>query len=179
MSPYVLEQTLGRNWVEWRGWPSLKDWREHTRTGGSTQLWGCDLLIFLFPPQKMLQFKFSNQTYVEYNQYITAMVGCLWTSSAFQKDIHPQGLRMDDQLLSKTAVKELKNSFNIVYHPAMMGYSIQFLKQVMVWAEIWIFHDTRYSVLIVSLERGVFVSWLTGRGNWALKSCCGILCLSD
>ncbi|KAF4794373.1 centromere protein I isoform X1 [Turdus rufiventris] len=80
--------------------------------------------------KKMLQFKFSNQTYVEYNQYITAMVGCLWTSSAFQKDIHPQGLRMDDQLLSKTAVKELKNSFNIVYHPAMMGYSIQFLKQI-------------------------------------------------
>ncbi|XP_021390192.2 centromere protein I [Lonchura striata] len=80
--------------------------------------------------KQMLQFKFSDQTYKVYNQYIIAMVGCLWTSSAFQKDIHPQGLRMDDELLSKTAVKELKNSFNIVYHPAMMGYSIQFLQQL-------------------------------------------------
>ncbi|XP_037979109.1 centromere protein I isoform X3 [Motacilla alba alba] len=80
--------------------------------------------------KKILQFKFSNQTYQEYNQYIIAMVGCLWTSSAFQKDIHPQGLRMDDELLSKTAVKELNTSFNIVYHPAMMGYSVQFLQQI-------------------------------------------------
>ncbi|RLV98379.1 hypothetical protein DV515_00010821 [Chloebia gouldiae] len=80
--------------------------------------------------KKMLQFKFSDQTYQVYNQYIIAMVGCLWTSSAFQKDSHPQGLRMDDELLSKTAVKELKTSFNIVYHPAMMGYSIQFLQQI-------------------------------------------------
>ncbi|KAL9837435.1 LOW QUALITY PROTEIN: centromere protein I [Geothlypis trichas] len=80
--------------------------------------------------KKILQFKFSNQTYQEYNQYIIAMVGCLWTSSAFQKDIHPQGLCMDDKLLSKTAVKELKTSFNIVYHPAMMGYSVQFLQQI-------------------------------------------------
>ncbi|XP_014732647.1 PREDICTED: centromere protein I [Sturnus vulgaris] len=80
--------------------------------------------------KKILQFKFSSQTYQEYNQYIIAMVGCLWTSSAFQKDTHPQGLCMDDKLLSKTAVKELKNSFNIVYHPAMMGYSVQFLQQI-------------------------------------------------
>lgn len=90
------------------------------------------LIDFFFPPQKILQFKFSSQTYQEYNQYIIAMVGCLWTSSAFQKDIHPQGLCMDDKLLSKTAVKELKTSFNIVNHPAMMGYSVQFLQQVMV-----------------------------------------------
>uniref|UniRef100_A0A8C3XCT5 Centromere protein I n=1 Tax=Cyanoderma ruficeps TaxID=181631 RepID=A0A8C3XCT5_9PASS len=80
--------------------------------------------------KSILQFKFSNQTYQEYNQYITAMVGCLWTSSAFQKDIHPQGLCMDDKLLCKTGVKELKNSFNIVYHPAMMGYAVQFLKEI-------------------------------------------------
>ncbi|KAM7043252.1 centromere protein I isoform 1-T2 [Acridotheres tristis] len=80
--------------------------------------------------KKILQFKFSSRTYQEYNQYIIAMVGCLWTSSAFQKDTHPQGLCMDDKLLSKTAVKELKTSFNIVYHPAMMGYSVQFLQQI-------------------------------------------------
>ncbi|XP_010140251.1 PREDICTED: centromere protein I [Buceros rhinoceros silvestris] len=79
--------------------------------------------------KKILQFKFSSQTYQEYNQYIIAMVGCLWTSSAFQKDIHPQGLRMDDELLKKTTVKEFRTSFNIVYHPAMMGYAVLFLQQ--------------------------------------------------
>ncbi|NXW59932.1 CENPI protein, partial [Eurystomus gularis] len=79
--------------------------------------------------KKILQFKFSNHTYQEYNQYIIAMVGCLWTSSAFQKDIHPQGLCMDDELLKKTTVQEFKTSFNIVYHPAMMGHAVLFLQQ--------------------------------------------------
>lgn len=103
------------------------------RTGGSIQLlWECYLLILFLVPQKILQFKFSSQTYQEYNQYIIAMVGCLWTSSVFQKDIHPQGLRMDDELLKKTTVQEFKTSFNIVYHPAMMGYAVLFLQQVMV-----------------------------------------------
>ncbi|XP_051641719.1 centromere protein I [Manacus candei] len=80
--------------------------------------------------KKILQFKFSNETYREYNQYITAMVGCLWTSTVFQKDTHPQGLRMDEELLNKTLVKDFKTSFNIVYHPAMLGYSVNFLKQI-------------------------------------------------
>ncbi|XP_016153800.1 PREDICTED: centromere protein I [Ficedula albicollis] len=80
--------------------------------------------------KKILQLEFNERAYQEYNQYTIAMVGCLWTSSAFQKDTHAQGLCMDDKLLSKTAVKELKTSFNIVYHPAMMGYSIEFLQQI-------------------------------------------------
>ncbi|XP_068552989.1 centromere protein I [Anas acuta] len=79
--------------------------------------------------KKKQQFKFSSQTYQEYNQYIIAMVGCLWTSNVFQKDNHPQGVRLDDELLKKTGVQEFKNSFNIVYHPAMMGYAIHFLQQ--------------------------------------------------
>ncbi|NXD86624.1 CENPI protein, partial [Halcyon senegalensis] len=80
--------------------------------------------------KKILQFKFSSQTYQEYNQYIIAMVGCLWTSSAFQKDIHPQGLRMGEELLKKTSVQDFKTSFNIVFHPAMMVYAVLFLQQV-------------------------------------------------
>uniref|UniRef100_A0A8C4WNY5 Centromere protein I n=1 Tax=Gopherus evgoodei TaxID=1825980 RepID=A0A8C4WNY5_9SAUR len=81
----------------------------------------------------ILQFKFSSQTYQEYNQYIMAMVGCLWTSSAFQKDIHPQGIRLDPEVLKKTKVQEVRNSFNIVHHPALMGYAILFLQQA--WPE--------------------------------------------
>ncbi|XP_009950912.1 PREDICTED: centromere protein I [Leptosomus discolor] len=79
--------------------------------------------------KKILQFKFSSETYQEYNRYIIAMVGCLWTSSVFQKDIHPQGLCMDYELLKKTAVQEFKAGFNIVYHPAMMGYALLFLRE--------------------------------------------------
>ncbi|XP_067404509.1 centromere protein I [Emydura macquarii macquarii] len=81
----------------------------------------------------ILQFKFSSQTYQEYNQYIMAMVGCLWTSSAFQKDIHPQGIHLDPEVLKKTRVQEVRNSFNIVHHPALMGYAILFLQQA--WPE--------------------------------------------
>ncbi|NXV15798.1 CENPI protein, partial [Cepphus grylle] len=96
--------------------------------------------------KQMLQFKFSSQTYQEYNQYIIAMVGCLWTSSAFQKDTHPQGLRMDDELLKKTAVKEFKTSFNIVNHPAMMGYAVRFLQQA--WPE-----DTTFNFSLIKGRR--------------------------
>uniref|UniRef100_A0A672VA82 Centromere protein I n=1 Tax=Strigops habroptila TaxID=2489341 RepID=A0A672VA82_STRHB len=78
--------------------------------------------------KEIQQFRFSNETYQEYNQYITAMVGCLWTSNAFQKDIHPQGLRMDE-LLTKTAMEQHRTSLNIVYHPAMIGYAVLFLQQ--------------------------------------------------
>uniref|UniRef100_A0A669Q7V2 Centromere protein I n=1 Tax=Phasianus colchicus TaxID=9054 RepID=A0A669Q7V2_PHACC len=74
-----------------------------------------------------------SQTYQEYNQYIIAMVGCLWTSSAFQKDNHPQGICLDDELLKKTGVEEYKNSFNIVYHPALMCYAVDFLQQGKKW----------------------------------------------
>ncbi|NXN97497.1 CENPI protein, partial [Rhinopomastus cyanomelas] len=79
--------------------------------------------------KKLPQFSFSSKTYKEYNQYLIAMVGCLWTSNAFEKDIHPQGLCMDEELLKKTAVKEYKKSFNIVYHPALMSYAFLFLQQ--------------------------------------------------
>lgn len=159
-------------WMEWRC-SGILSW-----TGGSTCLIWCYLLIFFFLiPQKILQFKFSNQTYQEYNKYITAMVGCLWTSSAFQKDIHPQGISMDDELLKKTTVPDFKTSFNIVCHPAMMSYAFFYLQQVMTYANFWTFGSTRCSVLTVFLEKCFSVYWLTGRVKWAFQSWYGILCL--
>ncbi|XP_062998086.1 centromere protein I [Elgaria multicarinata webbii] len=77
----------------------------------------------------MLQFKFSSKTCQEYNQYITAMVGCLWASNVFQKDFHPQGIHLDPEVLEKTSVQEYRKSFNIVYHPALTGYAMLFLQQ--------------------------------------------------
>ncbi|XP_029853256.1 centromere protein I [Aquila chrysaetos chrysaetos] len=113
--------------------------------------------------KEMVQFRFSNQTYQEYNQYITAMVGCLWTSSVFQKDIHPQGLRMDDELLKKTAVQEFKNSFNIVYHPAMMGYAVLFLQQA--WPD-----DTTFNFSLIKGKKwNWYLEYLYAHGLKGLK----------
>ncbi|XP_009466350.1 PREDICTED: centromere protein I [Nipponia nippon] len=113
--------------------------------------------------KKILQFKFSSQTYQEYNQYIIAMVGCLWTSSAFQKDVHPQGLHMDDELLKKTTVQEFKTSFNIVYHPAMMGYAVLFLQQA--WPD-----DTTFNFSLIKGKKwNWYLEYLYAQGLKGLK----------
>lgn len=70
-----------------------------------------------------------SQTFQEYNQYLTTMVGCLWTSRAFLQDKHPQGIQLDSELLASTGVPSYKKSFNIVFHPALIGYSSNFLHQ--------------------------------------------------
>uniref|UniRef100_A0A8B9GKD6 Centromere protein I n=1 Tax=Amazona collaria TaxID=241587 RepID=A0A8B9GKD6_9PSIT len=109
------------------------------------------------------QFRFSSETYKEYNQYITAMVGCLWTSNAFQKDTHPQGLQMDDELLNKTGVKEFKTSFNIVYHPAMIGYAVQFLQQA--WPD-----DTTFNFSLIKGKKwNWYLEYLYAKGLEGLK----------
>ncbi|NXK84323.1 CENPI protein, partial [Amazona guildingii] len=113
--------------------------------------------------KEIQQFRFSSETYKEYNQYITAMVGCLWTSNAFQKDTHPQGLQMDDELLNKTGVKEFKTSFNIVYHPAMIGYAVQFLQQA--WPD-----DTTFNFSLIKGKKwNWYLEYLYAKGLEGLK----------
>ncbi|KAM9538140.1 centromere protein I isoform 1-T2 [Guaruba guarouba] len=113
--------------------------------------------------KEIQQFRFSSETYKEYNQYITAMVGCLWTSNAFQKDTHPQGLHMDDELLNKTGVKEFKTSFNIVYHPAMIGYAVQFLQQA--WPD-----DTTFNFSLIKGKKwNWYLEYLYAKGLEGLK----------
>ncbi|OXB79657.1 UNVERIFIED_CONTAM: hypothetical protein H355_011043 [Colinus virginianus] len=107
--------------------------------------------------------KFSSQTYQEYNQYIISMVGCLWTSSAFQKDNHPQGIHLDDELLKKTGVQEYKNSFNIVYHPALMCYAVDFLQQA--WPD-----DTTFNFSLIKGKKwNWYLRYLYGQGLEGLK----------
>ncbi|KAM8952846.1 centromere protein I [Pelodytes ibericus] len=71
----------------------------------------------------------SSQTFQEYNQYLTAMVGCLWTSQAFHQDSHPQGIQLAPEVLADTGIPNYKKAFNIVFHPALKGYSSSFLSQ--------------------------------------------------
>ncbi|XP_006026593.1 centromere protein I [Alligator sinensis] len=111
----------------------------------------------------ILQFKFSSQTYQEYNQYIMVMVGCLWTSSAFQKDIHPQGICLDTEVLEKTRVQEFRNSFNIVYHPALTGYAILFLEQA------WPHDKTLDFSLIKGKKWNWYLEYLYTQGLEGLK----------
>ncbi|NXA24962.1 CENPI protein, partial [Ibidorhyncha struthersii] len=113
--------------------------------------------------KKIRQFKFSSQTYQEYNQYITAMVACLWTSSVFQKDTHPQGLGMDDELLKKMAVQEVKTSFNIVNHPAMIGYAVLFLQEA--WPD-----DTTFNFSLIKGKKwNWYLEYLYAQGLKGLK----------
>ncbi|TKC36949.1 hypothetical protein EI555_004970 [Monodon monoceros] len=70
------------------------------------------------------EFSFSSKTYQEFNHYLTATVGCLWTSKPFQK-----GLYIDPKVLEKASVAEYKNSLNLVHHPALLGYAVFFLLQ--------------------------------------------------
>uniref|UniRef100_A0A8I3NS71 Centromere protein I n=1 Tax=Canis lupus familiaris TaxID=9615 RepID=A0A8I3NS71_CANLF len=70
------------------------------------------------------EFNFSSKTYQEFNHYLTAMVGCLWTSKPFQK-----GFYIDPDVLEKTGVAEYKNSLNLVHHPALLSYAVSFLLQ--------------------------------------------------
>ncbi|KAJ8785334.1 hypothetical protein J1605_007346 [Eschrichtius robustus] len=74
------------------------------------------------------EFSFSSKTYQEFNHYLTAMVGCLWTSKPFQK-----GLYIDPEVLEKASVAEYKNSLNLVHHPALLSYAVFFLLQVRVF----------------------------------------------
>uniref|UniRef100_A0A8C0K2X4 Centromere protein I n=1 Tax=Canis lupus dingo TaxID=286419 RepID=A0A8C0K2X4_CANLU len=74
------------------------------------------------------EFNFSSKTYQEFNHYLTAMVGCLWTSKPFQK-----GFYIDPDVLEKTGVAEYKNSLNLVHHPALLSYAVSFLLQGKKW----------------------------------------------
>ncbi|KAM9329485.1 centromere protein I [Gastrophryne carolinensis] len=69
-----------------------------------------------------------SQTFKLYNQYLTAMVGCLWTAQPFSLDTHPQGIRIEPEVLEKSGVRAIKNTFSIVFHPALMTFSAFFLK---------------------------------------------------
>ncbi|XP_024434517.2 centromere protein I isoform X2 [Desmodus rotundus] len=68
------------------------------------------------------EFIFSSKTYQEYNHYLTAMVGCLWTSKPFQK-----GSYFDPEVFKKIGVAKYKTSLNLVHHPALLSYAISFL----------------------------------------------------
>ena len=96
--------------------------------------------FFFLSQQTKSEFSFSSKTYQEFNQYLTAMVGCLWTSKPFQK-----GLYIDPEVLGNASVAEYKKSLNLVHHPAFLSYTVSFLLQVRIFKQfldfLWEYHD--------------------------------------
>ncbi|XP_053230860.1 centromere protein I, partial [Podarcis raffonei] len=76
------------------------------------------------------KFKLSHQICQEYNRYLSTIVGYLWTSQAFQESPCPQGIQLDPEVLEMTRVKDHRKGFNVVFHPALMGYAMLFLKKM-------------------------------------------------
>lgn len=72
--------------------------------------------------KKKSEFIFSSKTCQEYNRYLTAMVGCLWTSKPFQK-----GSYFDPEVFKIIGIAKYKTSLNLVHHPALLSYAISFL----------------------------------------------------
>lgn len=86
------------------------------------------MTIFVLSQQTKSEFIFSSKTYQEYNRYLTAMVGCLWTSKPFQK-----GSYIDPEVFKKVGVAKYKKSLNLVHHPALLSYAVSFLLQVRIF----------------------------------------------
>ncbi|XP_032994155.1 LOW QUALITY PROTEIN: centromere protein I, partial [Lacerta agilis] len=76
------------------------------------------------------KFKLIYETCQEYNQKLSTIAGYLWTSQAFQKSPCLQGIQLDPEVLEMTRVKDHRKGFNVVFHPALMGYAVLFLKKM-------------------------------------------------
>uniref|UniRef100_A0A8C5V2Z3 Centromere protein I n=1 Tax=Microcebus murinus TaxID=30608 RepID=A0A8C5V2Z3_MICMU len=83
------------------------------------------LPFYEIPQYNKNSYSFSaSKTYEEFNHYLIAMVGCLWTSKPFEK-----GICIDPQILEKAGVAEYKSSLNLVHHPSLLSYAVSFLLQ--------------------------------------------------
>ncbi|XP_069550259.1 centromere protein I [Brachyistius frenatus] len=68
-------------------------------------------------------FHISRQTFCEFNHYVVVMVNCLWNSRMFHPGIDVQ---LSENLLLKSNVPQYWASFDLIHHPAFMGYAVDF-----------------------------------------------------
>ncbi|XP_069749211.1 centromere protein I isoform X2 [Narcine bancroftii] len=73
--------------------------------------------------------KMNRKIFQQYNTFVRATISCLWTSGNFAQDISLMGIGIEDHLLDQIKILDSKHSFNIVNHPALMGYAINFIKK--------------------------------------------------
>ncbi|CAB1325350.1 unnamed protein product [Coregonus sp. 'balchen'] len=68
-------------------------------------------------------FHISRQTYREFNHYLLFMVSCLWNSKMF---LPGMAIEVDQELLALSKVPEPWTSFDLIHHPAFLGYALDF-----------------------------------------------------
>ncbi|KAM9377268.1 centromere protein I [Pholidichthys leucotaenia] len=68
-------------------------------------------------------FHISSKTFHEFNHYVATMVNCLWNSKMF----HPgMDLKLKEELLLKSSIPQYCANFDLIHHPAFMGYAVNF-----------------------------------------------------
>ncbi|KAM8732361.1 centromere protein I [Acanthopagrus schlegelii] len=68
-------------------------------------------------------FHISSQTFHEFNRYVVVMVNSLWNSRMFKPDMD---LKLREELLLKSSVPQYWASFDLIHHPALMSYAVDF-----------------------------------------------------
>ncbi|KAJ8255143.1 hypothetical protein GJAV_G00201420 [Gymnothorax javanicus] len=94
-------------------------------------------------------FHISRKTYREFNQYVVSIVCCLWNSKAFQPGM---GLELGEDILGRSKVSEYWSAFNLIHHPAFVGYAIEFHQKC--WPE-------RKELNLNSIKMGRHWDWYT------------------
>uniref|UniRef100_A0A8C7DF69 Centromere protein I n=1 Tax=Oncorhynchus kisutch TaxID=8019 RepID=A0A8C7DF69_ONCKI len=82
--------------------------------------------FFIIPPLQQV-FHISRQTYREFNHYLSFMVSCLWNSKMF---LPGMAIEVDQELLSLSKVAKPWTSFDLIHHPAFLGYALDFHHKV-------------------------------------------------
>uniref|UniRef100_A0A8C4SMG5 Centromere protein I n=1 Tax=Erpetoichthys calabaricus TaxID=27687 RepID=A0A8C4SMG5_ERPCA len=70
----------------------------------------------------------SSATYKECNQYVVTMVNYLWNSKAHVSS-NTLDTGLNSEILKKANITDFKKRFNVVYHPALFGYALDFCKK--------------------------------------------------
>ncbi|XP_061691717.1 centromere protein I [Syngnathoides biaculeatus] len=88
-------------------------------------------MVFAKSQEKLTKaFRTSRQTLWEFNHYVIDMVNLLWNGKMFQSGVNMQ---LDEGVLQRSNVPEASASFDLIHHPAFMGYAVDFHRKC--WPE--------------------------------------------
>ncbi|XP_061643984.1 centromere protein I [Phyllopteryx taeniolatus] len=88
-------------------------------------------MVFAKSQEKITEaFRTSRQTFREFNHYVLDMVNFLWNGKMFQSGVNMQ---LDEDVLQRSKVPEGSASFDLIHHPAFMGYAVDFHRKC--WPE--------------------------------------------
>ncbi|KAM6151544.1 centromere protein I [Rhynchocyon petersi] len=77
------------------------------------------------------QINFSSKICQDFNQYLRAMVGCLWISKPLQRVFYHEIIDIDPEILREARMPDYKSSLNLIHHPAVLSYAVSFLQEIL------------------------------------------------